>query len=207
MPKQAVLTSYSKLDDSQLLTTSQQIYASLNPNSAFKWSAEEMTLFNSEIGAFEDLLIEAKSGNAQVILRKNVARETLLNRLRLFAMSVNIQADGDVIKLRSTNFTLAKEKEKVGLLPKPTDFKVVSGDNGGELVCTVKAHAKARMYCFYFAPVPSPASFDEWKNVMSSTHKKKIADFIPGKQYEFRCAYKGSEDEVVYSDPITIFAQ
>jgi hypothetical protein len=138
---------------------------------------------------------------------KNEARVALLENLRTIGMEINLQANNDLLKLQSSGFHLAKERSKVGILPKPTGFTVKSGDNSGDLLCNVDANPNASMYNFYSAPVPAPANINDWRLTPSTNRKKNIPGFIPGKQYELKCAYQGSEDTLIYSDSVFIFAQ
>jgi len=207
MSKTTAVTNYSKLSDSELLTQCQKTNKSLTGNANFKFEAERLSEFSSNILRFQDGILAAKDGGVQAINSKNIARQAVLDDLRYFGVAVNLQAEGDKEKLLTSGLTLSKDHAPKGVLPKPTGFDLDAGDNSGEIVCSVNALNSARMYCFYYAEAPAPANVSEWKVVMSTTRKKKITGLTSGKKYEFRCAYKGSEDEVIYSDLLTIYAQ
>lgn len=207
MTKPAVKTSYTRVPDSGLLVSSQKILASLSGNLLFVWDETTLPTFKRHLDDFTEKLITAKSRNPAAICQKNMARMMLLNDLRLIAMQVNIQADGDLNMLLSSGFPACKERLPIGMLDKPTGFKVVSGSNRGELVCSVGTCSTARMYCFFYAEAPATNSVHQWNSVLSSTRKKRIVGLTPGKLYEFRCAYKGSVDDLCYSDSILIYAQ
>jgi hypothetical protein len=205
--KDFVLTDYGKLPDDKIAPFSQGVRTSLTGNKHFNITPEMATHFDEVIDDYLSKLSNAKIGTSQDVAAKNVAKEVLRNVLQDVAKVVNEQADGDVEKLQSSGFTLAKERAKKGVLPKPSNFKVKSGSNSGDLLCVVDACTNARIYNFYSAAIPSPVSLIDWRLTPSTTRKKNISGFVPGKQYELKCAYLGTEETLVFSDSITIFVQ
>jgi hypothetical protein len=202
-----VIIDYSKESDDRLSVLSESIYSCLNPNTNFTWETMVMPLFRGHIDEYRSCLEKVPAGTSADVIKKNMARKVLLIDFHDIGTEVNYQAAGDLVKLQSSGFLLAKIPSKVGLLPKPTGFEVTSGDNSGDFLCNVKAYSKAKMYLFISAPVPSPANFIDWRQSSSSAHKTNIQGFVPGKQYELKCAYLGTEKELVYSDSIFIYAQ
>jgi len=207
MSKPSVITDYSKVTDSELDSFAEAVYAALNPNPSFTWEGTIMQDFSAATEVYRLRLNRSLNGSASDTTAKNVSRAVLLDMLRTMALEVNLQANEDIVKLQSSGFMLSKTRSRVGVLPKPTNFKVKSGDNSGDLLCTVDANTNASVYNFYSAPAPAPASMADWRLTISTTRKKNISGFAPGKQYELKCAYKGSEDALVFSDSILIYAQ
>jgi hypothetical protein len=207
MATQKVIIDYSKDTDFELDVFAQNVYTSLNPNPNFTWDEPIMLKFHADIAAYRNALEKVQNGTSADTIAKNTVRAALIEDLKKNAAEVNLQAGYDLQKLQSSGLRLAKGKTKVGVLPKPTGFAVKSGDNSGDLLCSVDRHPQALVYNFYSAPVPAPANIDDWRLTPSTTHKKNIQGFIPGKQYELKCAYLGSEEELVYSDPVSIYAQ
>jgi hypothetical protein len=207
MSKPSVLIDYSRDTDLELNVFAQNVYTALNPNPNFTWDESVMPKFQTDITAYRTALEKAQNGSPADTAAKNAARTTLLEELKKIATEVNLQANYDVLKLQSSGLLLKKRKSKVGILPKPTGFVVRSGDNSGDLFCSVDSHPNALVYNFYFAPAPAPVAIGDWRLIPSSVHKKNISGFTPGKQYEFKCAYQGSEETLVYSDPVLIYAQ
>lgn len=207
MSKNHVITDNSKEADNDLGNFAQNVYNSLNPNESFTWDAPVMPRFQTAITAFRAALEKVLNGTPTDTAAKNAARALLLEELRVIGIEVNLQANNDLQKLQSSGFHLAKGKSRVGILPKPTGFTVKTGDNSGDLLCNVDANTIASMYNFYSAPVPAPANIIDWRLTPSSSRKKNISGFTPGKQYELKCAYQGSEETLIYSDSVIIYAQ
>jgi hypothetical protein len=207
MTKSSVITDYSKVADNELDNLAQSVYNALNPNPNFTWAANDMPDLQTGITTYRTNLDAAESGDTKDVAIKNDSKKKLAGQLHSIALEVNKQANGDVLKLKSSGLTLAKDNTKVGVLPKPMGFTVSSGDNSGDILCTVDANSDAYTYNFYSAMVPSPASMADWRLTPSTKHKKNISGYTPGKQYEFKCAYQGTEDALIFSEPLFIFAQ
>lgn len=207
MSKLAVRIDYTKVPDSELGPFTQSVYDALNPNEHFVWDATVMPAFQANITTYLNAYEKNINGKSADTIAKNVARINLLETLKLIASEVNLQGNKDVIILQSSGLTLVKERAKVGVLPKPSSFTVKSGDNSGDLLCSVSSNIHALTYNFYSAPVPTPAKISEWRLTPSSTRKMNISGFEPGVQYELKCAYQGTETQLVFSDSVNIFAQ
>jgi hypothetical protein len=205
MEESKVLTDYSKVRDFELNTFAQVVYTALNPNPNFIWGETAMEQFRAGILAYRAALEKAQDGTKSDRVAKKAARKTLIVILRKVAAEVNRQGAGNLAKLQSSGLRLARVKSRVGVLPKPTGFKVSSGANSGELLCWVDAHPNAVVYNFYFAP--APASAGDWRLIPSTTRKKNIAGFTPQIQYELKCAYQGREENLIFSDSVFIYAQ
>jgi hypothetical protein len=204
----AAIIDYSRTPDEELDHLAQSIYNSLNPNAFFTWKADVMPLFQTNIKTFrEKLEIVMNEPLPKNRTAKKEAKKVLTSQMRDLAIEANVQSQGDLGKLQTTAFKLAKERAPIGTLPKPTGFKVKSGENSGELLAMVDAYKDADMYFFYIAQVPVPENIDNWRLVPSTSCKKTIKGLIPGKQYELKCAYKGASEELIFSDPILIYIQ
>lgn len=206
MTRHEVCTDYSKLSDSELPIRARSVYSSLTGNPNFTFEAEvipNLKVINTD---YETKLTKAQNGTSADIIAKNASRRVLSDALREIALEVNRQAKGDLSKLQTTGFTIAKDNKKVGTLPKPEGLKVTGGENIGDVLVSVDANSNANVYNFYSAPVPAPANMTEWRLTPSTTRKKNISGFTPGKEYEFRCAYQGADETLVYSDSVRIFA-
>jgi hypothetical protein len=205
--KYFVLKDYSKEPDNDLLVLAQDVNVSLTGNANFTFAAGVLAGFQTKITDFLAKNQRSQHGNSADITAKNLSRKALLTDLHDIADTVNYLAKGDLAKLKSTAFVLSKEKAKVGSLPKPEMFKVVSGNNSGDLLCSVEACPDAIMYLFFWAPVPAPDNMADWHWVPNTVRKMNISGFMPGKHYILKCAYKGTDGNLVYSEPIYIYAQ
>lgn len=202
-----VIVNYTNVVESELDNLSQSIYNALLNNANFTWAANVLATLRALITDYSNKYEASKNGNKASTTAKEVAKKALLTQLRVMAMQVNVQALGNELKLESSGFTLAKTPSKRGILPKPTSFRVKSGDNSGELLFEVEANADADMYLFYSCATPGHANMDSWRLVPSNKRKINVDGFAPGKQYDLRCAFKGSEEDLVFSDTITLFVQ
>lgn len=206
MPKLDVIIDYSRTPDNEVVTLSQTVQNKLTGNTHFKFDAALLTLLQERTTDYNTKLIKSKTGTSQDVAEKNAAKTLVFECFHEIALEVNLQAKGDLIKLQSSGLTLVKEPKKVGELPKPEKFKVIGGANQGDFQFSVEANKNALFYNFYSAPVPAPANINEWRLTPSTTHKKNVSGFTPGKEYEFKCAYQGATETIVLSDTIKAFA-
>jgi hypothetical protein len=200
--------SYKSLSDKDLGLKSSSIYTSLNGNTNFTFKATTLPALRTAIDDFlaklnKSLLVHT-SANISI---KNIARETLVKNLRSVGEEVNLQANSDIVKLMSSGFVLSKKPEPVGILPKPINLKVVTGLNSGELLMSVDACPNCSSYCFYYGIVSESGEILKWEVEVSSKHKINVHGFKPGIRYAVKCAYKGTEAELVFSDILYIYAQ
>lgn len=202
-----VITGYTRYTEDALRNAAQQACDSLNGNTNFDFTAETITRFQTEITSFDDLRMKAQNGTSADVLKKNEAKNVLIQDMHYLSVEVNQQAQSDLIKLQSSGFPLSKSRGPVGTLPKPTGFQVKSGLNSGDLLFEVDANADCQVYLFFYAAVPASDNVDEMHKFVSTTHKRNAVGFTPGTQYKCLCAYQGSETSLVYSDPVYLFAQ
>jgi hypothetical protein len=206
MARQEVIISYHKSSDGELSPMVSNVILKLTGNVNFKIEVERLGTTKEYLTDFDKKVVKARNGTSQDIAEKNASKKQLCDFIRNIAIDVNLQANGDSLKLQSTGFTLAKERKRVGVLDKPKNFKVKGGANQGDFLLEVDVNKNATIYNFYAAPVPAPANINEWRVIPSTSHKKNISGFTPGKEYELKCAYQGSEETLLYSDSIRAFA-
>ncbi len=207
MKKERVITDYSRTPDNSLDNLAQSAYDKLNNNTSFTFDATVLPNLLLLIDDYKAKLDKSKKGTSTDVAEKNAAKKELTDELKAIALEVNQQADGDLVKLTASGFNLAKKAAQVGILPKPVGFAVKSGKNSGELAFSTDSHKNAVVYYFYSTPVPAPGSIAAWRLNPSTKSAANINGYTPGQQYECKCAYKGTVDELVYSDSILIYAQ
>jgi hypothetical protein len=205
--KNTVIINYKQEPESSLDDLAGGVVSSLTENTNFTQMEALIERLKTALDKFRLYKEKCVDGGPSDTSLKNVAKDEVINALHDIGEEVNRQANGDLVKLKTSGLRLAKTPSTKGQLPKPTGFKVVSGPNSGELVCVTEAYAEATIYLFFIATVPAPASMTEWRQIVSTTRKNTITGLTPGTQYALRCAYKGSDPNLIYSDVITIYAQ
>lgn len=207
MATNKVIINYNRELDKSLDNLGRTAATSLEGNGHFTWTNGELQTLQGSSGKFSEDLGKVANGGSIEVASKNASRILLLETLNSVALEVNRQADGDLVKLQSSGLRLAKNPSPTGVLPKPSGFKVVSGANSGELLCSVDANSSASVYLFFWTTVPAPNNMGDWHQVASTVRRKTISGLVPGTQYALRVAYQGAEPTLIYSDIITIYAQ
>lgn len=207
MAKAQVIIDYSDETDQDLRLISSNVYASLNGNPYFTWPPSKLDTLKDSVDDFDFKLSEARNNDSIKIAKKNDSRVVIVSILHDMAQEVNRQANGDIVKLKSSGFILARSRGSVGPLEAPTNVKVVNGPNPGEISCSVDAHPDAIMYFFYFATVPAPENIEDWRLKHTTQHSKTFKGFKSGSLQAVICAYRGTSDELNFSKPINIYVQ
>lgn len=207
MATQNVVIDYSDEKDNDLKELATIFHLSLTGNPHFITLADRLEGFKDRIDDFEQCLFEASTNDSIKIFKKNESRKILLKEIHDLAQEVNRISNGDLTKLLSTRLPLTKEREPVGPLEAPTDLKVVNGPNPGEIWVSVDSHDDAIMYFFYIATVPAPEDIDDWKLKHSTRCKNLFKGFKSGSQLAVKAAYRGTNDELNYSNTVYIYVQ
>jgi len=207
MTTSKVITGYVRYPESELAGMAQVACDGLTGNANFVFEEGLLVRFQEHITDYTSLKAKVKNGTTADVLKKNEAKKIVLDDMHYISTEVNQQAKGDLVKLQSSGFPLAKTASPVGPLPKPTDFRVMSGRNSGELLFEVDVHERCQVYLFFFAAMPASENVSEMNKIVSTTHKRNAGSFKPGTQYKCLCAYQGSSTELVYSDPVYVFVQ
>lgn len=215
MPTQKrVVTNFSsaKYSDSDLYTVSQAALYGLTGNTYFPGipslvlltqppapNPPVLNLTDASADYFTKL-IEARKGGKDRIDAKNVAREVLEDILGSWANYVNLISKGNTAMLQSSRFDLIKEPQRVGILPKPENFKV-RAIGKGQLELSVEKINGAYSYQWELEKVGS-----EEPKITKTTRTTTvlITDLESIKQYHCRVVGIGADDSAEnWSDAIT----
>jgi hypothetical protein len=204
MKKSKIITGFTKLSDSELDVKSQQIVSKMNKNPNFSAPIPDIDEVIEAKNAFENALTAAAHGNTNDTAFKNQTRtilEELLHRLGLF---VELTANGNEAILFSSGYDLQKERETVGVLPKPENLKISMGANPGSVKVTVNSLTNADSYLFEYIefPVTNAAT---WVIMPSSKANIEVTGLESGKQYAFKVAGVGANPTRVFFDVVTSF--
>jgi transcriptional accessory protein Tex/SPT6 len=109
-------------------------------------------------------------------------------------------SQGDIDKLISSNFKLAKDREPVKLSA-PVIKSVMQGVNPGTLVVSVKKDKGAVSYLYQIAEDPITDT-TQWEGFGDSRTKFEFANLEQGKKYWIRVIAIGSNNQSVQSSEV-----
>jgi hypothetical protein len=199
-----IITNYSSYSDADLDTTASAGIKGTTGNPNFTFTHNELTNATTALAAFHNALAAVGVGNAASVTAKNVAKATLVAALSVLTSQINIQASGDLGKLQTTGFPLAKTPQH-RVMEDVINFQVARGKAAGTIDLSVDKpmHGdNGTVFAFWdIALGETPANIDEgWFHRFSNGHSITITGLTPGKTYPFAAAYKGSDsDTLVWS--------
>ena len=210
MSKAKIITSYKTYSDADLDSTTNAGIKGTTGNAAFTFTKGELTDVVTAYGAYHAAEAAVATGNKAAITAKDAARKVLEEKLGILCPSINLQANGDLGKLQSTGFPIAKEgsHQVMGL---PINFKAERGSNAGEMVLSADkpSYSDHGMVFAFWNPVygEAPKSLDDWFHRSCNGHGLIIKNLKPGTSYPFAAAYKGADsDDLVWSAVVTKMA-
>lgn len=197
-----VLNDFISASDANLESQAQKIYNAMNGNANFPTPDPPLADVLTTIQNYTAALAAAQMGDKTNRAIKTNMRSALVTTLLNLASSVSSTAKGDRPMLISSGFTLNKETNSPRVLGSADNFRVELGKNSGEAILSVNGVKGAKSYIFYYTLAPS-TNDRNWTNAIGSQNTYTFTGLEPLKQYCFRIAISGSNNQVVYTDVIT----
>ena len=207
MSKDKIISNFSRLSDAELNVQATSIAACLTNNNSFTFANGEVAALTAATTKFYNKLAALTAGSVGAVAEKNAARADLIVLLSTIAIQVNLQANGDLVKLQSSGFPLVKHPER-RVQPVPSNLKVVNGNNGEMLASVDNSAVGDNGTIFAYTPATNTVTdANLWMLKHANKHSITIKGLTPGVAYKFTAAYKGNDDDdLVWADPITKFA-
>lgn len=168
-----LIIEYGRTPDAVLSRKAVNIKNSLTGNENFPITKPTLAVFTASQEAYDEALIKASNGDRILIALKNQAKEDLAAKLRQLGLDIEAQANCDKAKLLSSGFDLASSTDAPTHINVPSDFRILDGQNPGEIKMMCKREGNARSYAFeYTSEVPTEATV--WMVIVSTTREITI---------------------------------
>lgn len=196
--------STSKYSDEALVIKAQVIHDNMNGNTHYPSPDPVLEVLQTAITELKDAIVKAKNGSKDDTAEKNAKRQILVDLLHRLSYYVQVTSNGVEAIILSSGFDTNKQSGTVGVLPKPDNFKVVTGANKGsiELSCDTVDHAS--FYEFQYTKTPVVAT-NVWIMRTATKRKLLIEGLTSGQQYVFKMAAGGSDPNRIWSDEISSY--
>jgi fibronectin type III domain protein len=200
-----LIRNFQKLRDAELAVKGENVLLKMTGNPSFPAPAPTLEEVSQAIGEYSEALAKVASrGTTEDVIIKDQKRELLEEKLSALADYVETTADDNAAVLASSGFDLAKTRTPVGILPKPEGLNVAPGANKGSMEITWKPVPRSSFYEVQFSELPQ-TNGNGWQTRTSKKSRVIISELISGKEYIFRTAAAGSDEERVWSETITSF--
>jgi len=205
MKIQKARISFVKVKDHELAVVAQNIVNKMTINAHFSEPKPALMSVQEMIIIYSEALLKAKDGSKQDTAYKNACRLNLENALSSLGSYVNLTAEADVVKLKSSGFPLSKNPEPIGILAAPT-ITVTYGNNPGEIHIECSVIPKASGYMILYSPLPAPADNNEWYSKQWSGSKGTLTHLKSEIKHVFKAAAMSTESNKMgiynFSDPV-----
>jgi hypothetical protein len=197
---------FGKYTEANLLVTAQAIQAAMTNNNNFPTPTPTLAAVQTAIFDYANALSAAKEGGKTNVAIKNQKKEDLILVLIALANYVAFTANGDEVMLTSSGFPLTKQKEPLPPLGKPEILKLEDGVNPGDLSITIAGQKGAKTFLYQHTQDPLTAA-SVWTGQNSTLTKFSFSDLESGKKHWCRVVAYGTNQQVVYSDPVARIVQ
>jgi hypothetical protein len=201
-----IINGFGKLSDDNLQGRAGQINLSMVGNANFPTPTPTLATLQAAISDFALAVSKAKTGSELDRAIKNDKRAELIDLLHSLGNYVLFTANGDRTVAVSSGFSIAKQPEPMPPLTKPGNLQVSEGANSGELNIKFKRVTGARCYMIQYAEDTTTGT-PTWQSQTCTTSKCTIKQLQSGKKYQVRVAVVGTNEQLVYSDPVWKFVQ
>ena len=194
-------TSFTSLSDGNLESKTHEIITSMTGNPNFPNPIPALADITAAATAYTTALSKAGTGNRIDVADKNAKRDTLISQLRILCYSVNTIANGDAAMILSSGFDLSRDPQPV-VLTRPENIKVENGVASGSLLVSVKAVKGAYAY-FHEYTTDATMAPGSWVSTTGTTSKMQFTNLQPGTIYYCRVGAVGTNNQLLYSDPVS----
>jgi len=198
-------TNFSRYTDSGVAEKTQRIIDSMNDNPNYPAPVPALTDVQSLVDSYNNALANLGRTGQQGTLIKNQLRDSLEELLRTLALYVQVQGGSNLAILQSSGYDLQKGRGgPIGILPKPSDFKVIPGPVPGSAKPSFEPIDGANTYLFQYADA-SVTDSTVWQSEYSGKSSHIIEGLTSGNRYAFRVCGIGTDPTRVFSDVIISF--
>ena len=203
--KLKALFSFFRLTDDPFVSRLTAIHDGIVGNPAFPMPPIDMATFMAAIRNYAASVVAALDGSKQAIGNKKKLREVAIKMVEQLAHYVEVASNDDPVTFTSSGFEI-RPSNRVPPQPlaQPTITGIVQGKTG-ELLVSVSAVDKARMYEVRYAPVPAVgAAPSTWLSTPSPSAKKPIPvqNLTPATTYTFQVHAYGKLGFTDWSTPV-----
>ena len=197
MAKIKILIDFSRYRDAELDQKANFIIGSMTDNAAFTDPIPDIATVTTANEEYITARRDAETGDHEKVAIKNQKRKVLEDLLGKLGLYIEANGNNDEAILISSGFSLKKEREPVGILPKPAGFNAHATEKG-MIRLDVHAIKGAESYLFEYRITGAT----NWTVRISTKSELLLTGLESGGQYEFRVAGIGANPERVYSDAL-----
>ena len=201
MTKANIKLSLFGLTFLRLLALIRNVIAKMTGNTNFTTPAVTLAAMKTLADAFEAAIEDATNGSRQSKLVRNQLMLDVREMLRAQADYVRSVCNGDAVKLESSGYDLAKQREPIGIPGTAKDMQAHFTNLKGQVELRWKSVYGAHGYQVWMTD-KDPAVDANWSAIGYTTRVKHlVTDLASYKAYWFCVSAIGTAGEGAQSDP------
>jgi len=162
-----------------------------------------MVIFLAAIDALDAAQAAMSQGGQDRTAVRNAAEAALNGMITQLKNYVNDVADGDVVKLTRSGFSLNKERQPSGLTPQMVITSVKPGPVSGSLDIVCQSVKDAKMYYLSYSEADNAGNPGTWTaDVQFTKSKMLLGGLNPRKLYWVRVRALANQSLGAYSNPV-----
>lgn len=193
-----ILISFSTLSDAELQVKAQSVLDALTDNPFFTNPSPSLTDVKTALQDFVAATSKAKNRDKVDVIIKKQKKEELAALLKTLALYVQLEGQNNEEALASSGFTLKKEPQTIGVLPKPKTF-TVTPMHPGTIKINISAVYGAKVYLYEYRIKGEK----DWQSHTNTKTSVFLNNLTKATEYEFKVVAIGANTERVYSDIIS----
>lgn len=164
---------------------------------------------SAETDIFRQACHEVLNRDLRKIPERDASRDRINSMLKPLALYLELMADGDMVKLKSTGFPLRQDavrKTSGGPLPAPADLRVKHGLVSGSLDIHVAKLAGAHSYAVQISSLVDPHDESGWRHatVSSTAQHILLQGLTPLQNLWVRVCGVDANGNGLWTDPVRI---
>ncbi|CAN5224143.1 hypothetical protein BH11BAC6_BH11BAC6_07250 [soil metagenome] len=199
------LISFSKYSDSFFVTLVTNVILAMTGNTYFTTPTPTLASLQTLLDDYVAAIAEAANKDRTKVALKNQSRALVNTAMRQLSTYINLICMGDLAKLTSTAMILSKFPE-ARIISIPENLRVTAGANPQSIVCKIKADRNADGYQFMITEDAITAN-SIWTSEACSRSTFTFTKLDSGKKYWVKVAVVGSNGQILYSMPVSYYAQ
>jgi hypothetical protein len=193
---------FKMLSDPLFENRSMFILASLTGNKAFLKPTPSLKLLDDAIKKYSADLVLAKDGGSRAVALKKQQRLAVTAILVELMGYVTFESKGDIIKMKSSGFTINASATSSVALGVVRNFKLMPGKNSGEVKGSFRKVVGGISFTYCYAP--TPVINNGWTIIAGSTARFVLTGLQRGVEYAVRIGVIGAYGQTTYSETLTI---
>ena len=194
---------FTRLKLTDLIAVAHDVMAKMSGNPAFPTPNPPLSDIKAATDEAETAMQEASSGDRVKIAVRNEKEAVLMGGLRNPAAYVQGNCDNNEANVLSAGFRVRKSRTPVGMLPAPTNVRLGYTGMSGEFLLRLAAVPNKLNYTIQMAEAPD----GPYETIAtSSSGRKVLSGFTPGKTYWMRVCANGTSGPGPYSVPVSAMA-